>query len=115
MIFMILVFFPGNALAALPIAMQRTGWSEGPWPWGWGMNYWGGAWGIGMMVFMLLFWILVIAGTVGIVRWFWGTENKPLETSDSGEEPWEILKRRYASGDIDQEEFRTLWREIRKA
>lgn len=65
------------------------------WEWGWGMHpMWWGAWGIGMMLIMLLFWILVIVGLVLGIRWLIG-QGKGLR-SDSA---LEILRQRYARGD----------------
>jgi putative membrane protein len=68
---------------------------------GWGMHpmMWG-AWGYGMMFMMLIFWALVIAAVVLGIRWLsvQGKESR----SDSA---IEILKQRYARGEIDKEEF----------
>ena len=63
---------------------------------------WGvwGMWGIGMMFFMLLFWGLIIVGVVLGIRWLinQGKESR----SDSA---LEILRQRYARGEINKEEF----------
>jgi putative membrane protein len=71
--------------------------------WGWGMHpMWGfwGFWGIGMMVVMLVFWALVIVGVVLGIRWL---ISQGIETrSDSA---LEILRQRYARGEINKEEF----------
>lgn len=62
-------------LSAIPMSWFVPGVAfaqERPYDWGWGMHptWWmGGAWGIGMMFMMLLFWILVIAGLMLGVRW----------------------------------------------
>jgi putative membrane protein len=70
----------------------------------WGM--WG-AWGIGMMFMMLVFWGLIILGLVLGIRW--------LVTQ--GREPWsdaalDILRQRYARGEIDKEEFDVRKRDL---
>lgn len=70
-------------------------------PWCADMPGWGGH-GIGGLM-MLLAWVFIIAGIVAVVRWF-------FSRSDSGsraapESPLEILKRRYAGGEIDKAEF----------
>jgi putative membrane protein len=57
----------------------------------------------------LLFWILVIIGIVVLVKWLM---EKDKRTSDSGENPLEILKRRYARGEIDREEFEQKKRDL---
>ncbi len=75
---------------------------------GGGMMGWGGFGGYGMgfvgWIFMLLFWGLVIVGIVLGVRWLLhqGRTGTNLEGADT---PLEILKRRYAKGEISREEF----------
>jgi putative membrane protein len=56
---------------------------------------------------MLVFWILVIAGLVLGVRWLMqeGKERR----SDSA---LEILRQRYARGEINKEEFETKKRDL---
>ena len=69
--------------------------------WGWGMHpMWWGAWGLGMMVLMLLFWGLVIVGLVVGIRWLL-SQGKDSR-SDSA---LETLRQRYARGEINKEEF----------
>ena len=78
--------------------------------WGWGMHpMWGvwGAWGIAMMVMMLLFWGVVIVGIVLGIRWL----------VDQGREPqrdtaMDILRQRYARGDVTKEEFEAKKRDL---
>jgi len=73
---------------------------ERAYDWGWGMHPMWGVWGIGMMLIMLLFWGLVIVGVVLGIRWLvsQGKESR----SDSA---LEILRQRYARGEINKEEF----------
>ena len=74
---------------------------ERAYEWGCGMHpMWWGAWGLGMMLMMLLFWVLVIAGLVVGIRWLvsQGRESR----SDSA---LEILRERYARGEINTDEF----------
>jgi putative membrane protein len=75
-----------------------------PYEWGWGMHpMWGmwGVWGIGMMVMMLVFWGLVITGIVLAIRWL-VTQGREPRATDSA---LDILRQRYARGDISKEEF----------
>ena len=74
---------------------------ERPYEWGWGMHpmMWG-AWGFGMMLMMILFWALVIAAVVLGIRWLLGQGKE--SRSDSA---LEILRQRYARGEINKEEF----------
>jgi putative membrane protein len=74
-----------------------------------------GDWGMGWfgMVFMLLFWVLVIAGIVILVRWLvqrGGSRDRSIVGADS--QAMEILKKRYASGEISKDEFESMKKEI---
>jgi putative membrane protein len=51
------------------------------------------------MISVLLSWALIIALIVFAIRWF--------IRHDEGDSPESILKRRFALGEIDEEEFRT--------
>ena len=57
------LFFSILPFASL-VSAQPHDWGAGPW--GYGMHYMWGAWGIGMMLFMLIFWVLIIAGAVDL-------------------------------------------------
>ena len=70
----------------------------------WGM--WG-AWGLGMMGFMLVFWALVIVALVLGVRWLATQGREPR--SDTA---LEILRQRYARGEINKEEFDAKKRDL---
>jgi putative membrane protein len=75
-----------------------------PYEWGWTMHpMWGmwGAWGIGMMLMMLVFWGVVIVCVVPAVRWLM-TQSKESRVTDPA---LDILRQRYARGDIGKEEF----------
>ncbi len=72
---------------------------------GWGMGY-----GLFGWLIMFLFWILIIAAVVLGVRWF--IDQGKLKGSSVEETPIDILKKRYASGEIDKEEFKTMRREL---
>lgn len=86
---------------ALPLAQRGE-----PPAWGPGMM---GNWGYGMMswfgpIMMFVFWGFLILILILLVRWLWGLTQKKQEQTRS-ESPLDILKRRYASGEIDREEF----------
>jgi putative membrane protein len=59
---------------------------------------------------MFLFWIIIIAAVVLGVRWF--IDQGKLKGSSVEETPLDILKKRYASGEIDKEKFETMRREL---
>ena len=73
------------------------------------MNVWDGTEHMGFM------WIWWIIGIVLIVTIIWTLAN-PLGGRDGNNEPTaeEILKRRYASGDIDKEEYQRRLRDLRQ-
>lgn len=59
---------------------------------------------------MLVFWVLIIAGIIAVIRWA-GTRNIPSPRG-TGDTALEILKRRYASGEITKEQYETMKRDI---
>src|SRR6266498_1968615 len=69
--------------------------------WHWEMHpIWWWGWGLGMMAMMLLFWALVIIGLIVGIRWLAGQGK--VSRSDSA---LEILRQRYARGEINKNEF----------
>ncbi len=79
---------------------------QGPWAWHYGMM--GGGWGIlMMMVSMVIFWGIIIGGIVLLVRYIF-----PQSGLKVSEDALEIIKRRYARGEIEKEEFEAKKRDI---
>lgn len=76
-------------------------WSQVPWFWGMGMLA-----GMGMFI---LFWVLILTGPVLLVRWLWAQGRPAARGEDSA---LEILKRRYARGEITREEFESIRRDL---
>ena len=63
---------------------------------------WGGGYGIfGGLLMMILFWGIVIALIVFAVRWFSDNRGAGRTRRDA----IDILRERFASGEIDEEEF----------
>ena len=99
----------GTAAAAVlspasALAQDRT------WEWQWGthpMMFMWGAGGLVMMLMMLVFWGLVIAAIVIGLRWLLG-QGPPVRR----DEAFEILRQRYARGEIDKQEFETRRRDL---
>ena len=85
-------------------AFMQSRWDDGTWgPWGPGMMHWGMGWIGGIM--MIVFWIVIIAALVVLIRWLTSTERSRHPHAEGGESPLDILKKRYARGEIDKEEF----------
>lgn len=74
-------------------------WNSGC-PWWWGPGYFfGGPFG---MIFGLVFWAVII---YAIFRLISNLTNRSAEVSRKEETALDILKRRYAKGEIDSDEF----------
>lgn len=69
-----------------------------------GMMEW---WGIGM-IFVMFFWILIIAGIVLVAVFLF----KWLTKAEGPESALDILKKRYARGEIDKKEFEEKKRDL---
>jgi putative membrane protein len=82
------------------------------------MMYWYGApsgWGYGVMVLsMLAFWGLLVAGVVVLARWLtadrrWSAapaSSAPHPAPAAPGDPGSILRERFARGEIDETEYR---------
>ncbi|MDP2061484.1 MAG: SHOCT domain-containing protein [Phaeovulum sp.] len=72
------------------------------------MPRWAMGFGFGGGMFMLLWWAVIIAGIVALVRWL--KTPDPHDRAAGG--ALEILARRYASGEITREEYESMRRHI---
>ncbi len=71
------------------------------------MMGWGGyGYGMGFLggLFMLAFWGLIVIGLVFAIRWVWNQGTGGTRTG-AHETPLDILKRRYAQGEISKAEY----------
>jgi putative membrane protein len=78
--------------------------------WNGQMMGWGGVWGWGLfgILHMFLWWILIVLGIVVLARWL-GSGGGRHERRDSA---LEILRERYARGEIDKAEFEARKRDL---
>jgi putative membrane protein len=64
---------------------------------------WGMGWGLVGAVHMLLWWVLIILGIAVLIKWLIGGSSRAERAEPS--RALEILKERYARGDIGKDEF----------
>jgi putative membrane protein len=97
-----------------PLACVMTpvfAWAQERGEWNWGMHpmsWMWGAWGLGMMVMMLVFWGVVIAAIVLTIRWLAGQAGR-----SGSDRALDILRERYARGEINKDEFEAKRRDLR--
>jgi putative membrane protein len=65
--------------------------------WGWGMGF--------GPFFMILFWGLIIAGAIILIRWL-------VDQSQGGKTALQILQERYAKGELQREEYEQKKRDL---
>ena len=76
----------------------------------WG-GYEGWGWGFGLL-HMLGFWILLIVAVALIVRWVSGAPGRSEAGPSARETALDILKKRYAKGEINKEEYESKKRDL---
>ena len=91
-----------SSTSALAEWGDNRSWHMGPGMMGgWGMGWFGG-------IFMMIFWVLVLVGLVFLIKWLVQTTNRVKSDAGNGNRALEILKERYARGEIDTAEFETM-------
>jgi len=71
----------------------------------------------GMWFFSILFWVLIIVGVVFLTQWFLQRKQNAdgseiTSFSENRESALDILQKRYAKGEIDQETFEQMKKHI---
>jgi len=101
-----LAFF--SAVPALAQSGRNESWHMGPGMMGgWGMGWFGG-------LFMIIFWILILVALVFFIKWLVQNTGRSQTGLGGGNRALEILKERYARGDIDKAEFETMKMDLSK-
>ena len=91
---------------ALAQGGRYEGWHMGPGMMGeWGMGWFGG-------IFMIIFWILILVGLAFVIRWLFQATSKKGDGGQSGSRAIDILKERYARGEIDKAQFEDMKRDL---
>ncbi len=76
----------------------------------WGMGWWGAArspWGA---LLSLVFWLLIIVGLGLVVGW--ALRQAFPSTPGGGRQPLDILKERYARGELTREQYEQMRRDL---
>jgi putative membrane protein len=104
---LILIFSYLYSSPAIAQSGRYNSWHMGRWMMGdWGMGWFG-------MIFMILFWGLSIIGLVLLIRWlFQATGSRGHPDVSSGSKAIDILKERYARGEITRDEFESMKKDI---
>ena len=92
-------FVSATLLTPFKVYAQSREWNHGHmWDWGFGM-----LWGpFGMLVWLGILVLLIVL----LARWLGG--NSSSKNLEAGEEPLQILKKRYARGEISKEEYQEM-------
>jgi len=99
---------PGIALAQ---PVQRGGGYGGYWGPHMMFGGWGGGW-LGWIM-MILFWVLIVAGVVALVKWLvTSSRSSEVGRPSGGSSALDILKERYARGEITKDEFQQMRKDL---
>ena len=93
-------------------ALAQQGNNRG-WPMGSGMM---GGWGMGWFggIFMIIFWLIILAAVVFFIQWLVRSTGRRQAGAAGGNRALEILKERYARGEIDSVEFEKMKSDLSK-
>ncbi|UCG66374.1 MAG: SHOCT domain-containing protein [Deltaproteobacteria bacterium] len=91
------------------VSQWRGEWGHGPGMMGWGhgMSWFG-------PIIMIAFWIAVIVGIIFLIRWLVLSVRSGGHGGITGESLLDILRKRYARGEINKEEFAEKRRDLKE-
>jgi putative membrane protein len=106
MVFVVFLSIPLISTQVQAQTGQYGGWGMGPGMMGgWGTGGFGG-------ILMVVFWILILVGLIFLIRWLIQSTGRDKTTGSGGNGALEILKERYAKGEIDKEEFESKKKDL---
>jgi putative membrane protein len=79
---------------------SQHGYGMEPWMWGWGFHM-----GWFFLIVMVAFWISVILALIFLIRWLVISARRGVRTTRPEDSALEILRMRYAKGEINKQEF----------
>ena len=106
-------FMTGLALVFSSMTVYAHGPGEGPGQGMMGPGMMGWGYGIGWFwpIFMAAFWVAVIVGIIFLIRWV-AMATRAREHGKLEESALDILKKRYARGEITKDEFEKMKKDI---
>ena len=108
---LVVLLLPMLGVGMMGPGMMGGYWAPGSQPAGWSWG-WGLAMGFGMLA-MLAFWGALIVGVVLLVRWLiTATGGSGGSGARAEETALDVLKRRYAAGEITAEEYARMRQEL---
>ena len=106
MLFVVFLSIPLAKTQAYAQTGQYGGWGMGSGMMGgYGMGWFGG-------IVMIVFWILILVGIIFLIKWLIQSIGRDKATGSSGNRSLEILKERYAKGEIDKQEFESKKKDL---
>lgn len=110
----VLQFMVGSALGLYIFSTRNAAAQWRGYGWGYGPGMMGGGYGWSWLggIFMVIFWVAVIIGIIFLIRWLVQSTSGGSQGARSEESALEILKKRYAKGEIDKKEFEEKKKEL---